>query len=91
MIEHKTADDIKTIIDTHYYGQETAAPAAPAATVAEDDIPYEDAPKPVVKAAAPKAEPVKPAAKPVAKADPKSAQSSNDDAVMAILDGLNDL
>lgn len=90
MIEHKTADDIKTIIDTHYYGQEAAAPAAASEDTSED-VSYDEAPKPVVKAAAPKVEPAKPAAKPVVKADPKAAQNANDDAVMAILDGLNDL
>jgi hypothetical protein len=87
-VEHKTATEIQTFIDTNFYGNEVATPAitAPVADAEDIDVPYE-APKPVVK---PAAKPAVVAAKPVTKPVAEDA-SANDDKVKAILDGLDDL
>jgi hypothetical protein len=87
-VEHKTAAEIQTFIDTNFYGNEVATPAitAPVADAEDVDVPYE-APKPVVKPVAkPAVVTTKPATKPVAED-----ASANDDKVKAILDGLDDL
>jgi hypothetical protein len=88
-LDHKSADELKEVINVHFYGQEAAA-AAPAPEVkatedVEEDVPYE-APKPVVKPVAATPSPVKAAPKTEVKST-----KSNDEAVMAILNGLEDL
>lgn len=91
-LDHKTTDELKEIINVHYYGQETAVAAAPAAKVEasdEEDVPYEETKstaKPVTVVAA---KPVTKTAPAAPKAESKT--SSNDDAVMAILNGLEEL
>ena len=87
-VEHKTATEIQTFIDTNFYGNEvaTSAVTAPVADVEDVDVPYE-APKPVIK---PVVKPAVVAAKPATKPVVEDA-SANDDKVKAILDGLDDL
>lgn len=91
-LDHKSADELKEVINVHFYGQEVAAaaPAAPAAETkitedVEEDVPYE-APKAVAKPVAAIPSPAKATAKPEVKST-----KSNDDAVMAILNGLEEL
>lgn len=91
-VERKSQEEIKTFIETNYYGKsetneesvEDGTPEVP------DDVPYDD-PKPVVSQAtkaAPVASPA-PAAKPVNKT--ATASSTHDDKVMALINGLDDL
>lgn len=93
-LDHKTADELKTVIDVHYYGkeagpagQESKPAAAPSTTTEEDeDIPYPT--KPAVKQTTTAPQAVqKPVTAPAAQANTKS----NDDAVLAILNGLDTL
>ena len=86
LVEHKTAAEIQTFIETNFYGKDAAAAEKPDAgiEVVEEDVPYV-APKPVVKASAPAPAP-KLATKPV-----DADTAINDDKVKSILDGLDDL
>jgi len=74
-IDRKSSEEIKAFIDEHYYGNAEAAPVAAPVVEEEEDVPY-DTP-------APKAT-VKPAAK-------VEATTSNDDKVLDILNGLDNL
>lgn len=89
-VEHKSAAEIQEFIQTHFYNKEQVADEADikasVADTEEEDVPYE-APKPAAK---PAPAPAKPAAKPAPKAEAVD-NSSNDDKVKAILDGLDDL
>lgn len=89
-VEHKSAAEINEFIQTHFYNKEQVADEADIkATITEaeeEDVPYET-PKPAAK---PAPAPAKPAAKPAPKAEAVD-NSSNDDKVKAILDGLDDL
>jgi len=86
-LDHKSAEELKEVINVHFYGQEVASAPAPVESKTtesvEEDVPYE-APKVVAKTATPSP------AKVVAKPEVKSTKS-NDDAVMAILNGLEEL
>ena len=79
LVEHKTAAEISTFIETHYFGNKAEenvdVPAVDSNDV-EEDVPYE----------APAPQQSKPASKPVS-----SVNAENDDKVKAILDGLDDL
>lgn len=88
-LDHKSADELKEVINVHFYGQEVAV-AAPAPEVkatedVEEDVPYE-APKPAAKPVVAAPSPVKAAPKTEVKST-----KSNDEAVMAILNGLEEL
>ena len=81
LIEHKTADEISTFIETHYFGnksEENTAKVIEDPTVDKeiDDVPY-DAPVP---------QQSKPSLKSVS-----TVNVENDNKVKAILDGLDDL
>jgi len=86
-LDHKSAEELKEVINVHFYGQEAASAPAPVESKTtesvEEDVPYE-APKVVAKVA------TSSPAKVVAKPEVKSTKS-NDDAVMAILNGLEEL
>jgi hypothetical protein len=88
-LDHKSAEELKEVINIHFYGQEAAAttPAAAAKPVedTEEDVPYE-APKAVAKPTVATPSPIKTAPKPEVKST-----KSNDEAVMAILNGLDEL
>ena len=74
-VERKSNEEIKSFIDTHYYGNAEAAPVAAPVAEEEEDVPYEaPAPKVVVK--------------PAAKAE---STASNDDKVLDILNGLDNI
>ena len=87
-VEHKTAEEIKGLIDTHYYnkeqGQATETAKPDPVSTEEEDVPYEDV-KPTPKVAA---KPVTPAPKVAVK---NEAITTNDDKVMAILNGLDNM
>lgn len=94
-LEHKTTDELKEIINIHFYGKEVAASAPELKTEVADtdeDVSYED-PKPVIKTvSAASSKPVSAPAKTVTASTPVKAETkSNDDAVMAILNGLENL
>jgi len=74
-VDRKSSEEIKAFIDEHYYGNAEAASVAAPVVEEEEDVPY-DTP-------APKAT-VKPAAK-------VEATTSNDDKVLDILNGLDNL
>lgn len=100
-LDHKSTEELKEVINVHFYGQEVAAnntEAKPEVVVAsdEEDVPYE-APKSAAKPLAAVAKPVSAptaakaaASKPVTTAA-KTETKTNDDAVMAILNGLENL
>jgi hypothetical protein len=89
-LDHKTADDIKEIINVHFYGTEAAVTESKPTPVAEEDVPYEEPKAPVKVVSSIKT--VSPAPKAEsAKATKPAETKSNDDAVMAILNGLEDL
>jgi len=74
-VDRKTNEEIKAFIDQHYYGNAEAAPVAAPVVEEEEDVPYNTP--------APKA-----AAKPTAKVE---ATATNDDKVLDILNGLDNL
>ena len=89
-IERKSASELKTFIDEHFYGKnaettpEVEDTAVEGVTV-EDDVPYEAPPAPKKVVPTPAAAPAP--AKPVA----TKPASTHDDKVAALLDGLDDL
>lgn len=84
LIEHKTAAEISTFIDTHYFGnkpEESVEPSAP--NNEEEDVPYDT---PATQPSKPVHTGLESTSKPVSPAN-----TENDDKVKAILDGLDDL
>ena len=74
-VDRKSNDEIKSFIDQHYYGNAESAPVAAPVAEEEEDVPY-DTPAP------------KATAKPAAKVE---ATTANDDKVLDILNGLDNL
>lgn len=84
LIEHKTAAEISTFIDTHYFGNKPEESVEPSASNnEEEDVPYDT---PAAQLSKPVHTGLESVSKPVSPAN-----TENDDKVKAILDGLDDL